>query len=125
ALEHQMLEQVRETGASFGLRPEADVVENRDADDRRRPIGCEHDAQPVVERVAGDVEGRGGQLLRAWHQPTLRSGVARLPGGQPTWIDVIVAGTLAQRDRARSGSEVYQSDTSLAPTWIAAIQSLS
>jgi hypothetical protein len=40
---------VGETGATLGLRSDADVVDDRHADDRRRPVRCEDDPQAVGE----------------------------------------------------------------------------
>jgi len=44
ALEHQVLEQVGESGAALGLGAEADVVVHGDADHGRRTVGAEDDA---------------------------------------------------------------------------------
>ncbi len=56
ALEHQVLEQVRETGAPLGFGPEADVVVHGDAHHGRRTVGAEDDPQSVVERESIDRE---------------------------------------------------------------------
>ena len=47
ALEHQVLEEVGEAGAPLRLGPDADVVDDRDADHRGRPVRGEHDPQTV------------------------------------------------------------------------------
>ncbi|GAA2840231.1 hypothetical protein GCM10010452_80520 [Crossiella cryophila] len=49
ALEHQVLEQVRETGAALGFRPEAHVIVHADTHHGSRAIGREQDAQSVGE----------------------------------------------------------------------------
>ena len=49
ALEHQVLEEVREAGAPARFEPEADLVVDGDGDDRRRGVRGDDDAQPVAE----------------------------------------------------------------------------
>src|SRR5690606_4669915 len=50
AVEHQMLEQVRESGLALRLVFRADVVPDADGHDRRLPILVNDDAQTVVQR---------------------------------------------------------------------------
>ena len=68
SLEHQVLEQVRKTGAPLPLVPRPDVVGHGHRHDRRRAIGRDDDAQAVLQaRVGvgdlgdGDGGGRGGE----------------------------------------------------------------
>ena len=56
ALEHHVLEEVREAGVPALLVAPADVVDDVDRDRRRRVVGREHDAQAVVE--LGALEGQ-------------------------------------------------------------------
>ncbi len=90
ALEHQMFEQVRETGTTFGFRPETHVVVDGHSDDRRRVIRRQHDTQTIGERgfldpVGGRRQRNGGRVhlgtrghgwqrycARAVHGPGLR-----------------------------------------------------
>ena len=69
AVEHQMLEQVREAGLALRLVLRPDVIPHADRDDRRLAIGVDDHAQPVLQRELrkGDVDrldqrgdGRGG-----------------------------------------------------------------
>ena len=54
ALEHQVLEQVREAGAVLRLQAHADVVDHRDADGRRAVVLGDDDGQAVVELLDVD-----------------------------------------------------------------------
>ena len=56
AFEHQVFEEMRETGAALGFGPEADVVVHGDGDDRGAAVGRHHDAETVAQRVAFDRE---------------------------------------------------------------------
>jgi hypothetical protein len=67
ALEHQVLEQVREPGPPLRLGPDPDVVVHRDADDGGTPVGSEQDPQAVVERGADQRVRRRGQRSGSWH----------------------------------------------------------
>ncbi len=49
ALEHHVLEQMREPSASGPLVPRSNVVRNRDRQHRRVMVGRENHAQPVIE----------------------------------------------------------------------------
>ena len=62
ALEHHVLEEMREAGAPLRLDAEADAVVHGDRGRRHRLVGGDHDAQPILEREVGvrDVEPRGG-----------------------------------------------------------------
>ena len=62
ALEHQVLEQVREAGLARDLVLGADVVPEVDRDDRRLAVGVHDHGQAVVEAegLVGDGDGRGG-----------------------------------------------------------------
>ena len=55
ALEHEVLEQVREPGATLGLGAEPDVDVDRDPDDRGVRVGREEHAKPVGESGAVEV----------------------------------------------------------------------
>ena len=73
ALEHQVLEQVREAGAPFPLVPRSDVVGHGHRHDRRRAIGRDDDAQAVLQACVrvGDLrngDGRGGGCERNGEQ---------------------------------------------------------
>jgi hypothetical protein len=48
ALEHQVLEEVRKTGAPLRLGAEAHVVVHADTDHGRGRVGCQYHAQTVV-----------------------------------------------------------------------------
>ncbi len=64
ALEHHVLEQVREAGAAADLVAAADVVDDVHGDGRRRVVDEHHDAQAIVELLALHVEPqirRGGR----------------------------------------------------------------
>ena len=61
ALEHQVLEQVREAGAALGLGAEPDVDVHRDADDRGGGVGDDQDPQPVGQRRPVQIEGGRGE----------------------------------------------------------------
>ena len=54
ALEHQVLEQVREAGVAGALVLRTDVIPEIDRDDRAGVILVEQDVQSVVQRVAGE-----------------------------------------------------------------------
>ena len=54
ALEHQVLEQVREAGAALRLDAEADAVHQLDDDDRRRVVLADDDAQAVRQLLVDD-----------------------------------------------------------------------
>ncbi|MCW0461525.1 hypothetical protein NB717_002593 [Xanthomonas sacchari] len=62
ALEHQVLEQMREPGAPGRLVLGADVVPEVDRHDRRLAIGVHHHPQPIGqgELLVGDIHRRGG-----------------------------------------------------------------
>ena len=93
ALEHQVLEEVGEPGASLGLRPDADVVVDSDCHHRGRPVRCEHDAQAVAQGGAFDGVRRGG-----WCDSSSHAGDRTRPGhGQ--------AGRPSQRARPMSTRE--------------------
>ena len=89
ALEHQVLEQVREAGAALRLAAHADVVVDGDRHDRAAAVGAEHHAQAVVEGEALDgVAGASGRLPRRtgpagggaagrWRRTSSGSGAAR------------------------------------------------
>ena len=55
ALEHHVLEEVREPGAALALVARADVVVDRDGEDRRRVIFRDDHAQPVLELGVGEL----------------------------------------------------------------------
>ena len=68
ALEHEVLEEVRQAGAAGSLVGGADAVPGDDGDRRRAVVGQEQDAQTVLERhlvmaqhVAGAGAGRAGE----------------------------------------------------------------
>ena len=65
-----MLEEVGEAGAPLRLGPDADVVDDRHADDRRAAVGRQHHPQAVVEHGADQRVRRRGQC-RSGHAPTL------------------------------------------------------
>ncbi len=69
ALEHQVLEEVRETGLSGGLVGRADVIPDADRDDRRLVVFADDDREPVRqrERRERDVDrvGRRGRRIAA------------------------------------------------------------
>ena len=54
ALEHQVLEQVREAGVARALVLRTDVIPDVDRDDRAGVIFVEQDVESVVERVLGE-----------------------------------------------------------------------
>jgi hypothetical protein len=56
ALEHQMLEEVREAGLARPLVLRADVIPQVDRDDRTRVVLVQKDVESVVERVLGKGE---------------------------------------------------------------------
>src|SRR5262249_11271909 len=62
ALEHEVLEQVREAAAARVLAPAADVVDDVDRHDRVGVVLVDHDLQPVVEHVLleGQLDVLGG-----------------------------------------------------------------
>ncbi len=67
ALEHQMFEQVRETGASFRFGPETDVVVDGHGDNRSCAIRSQYNAQTIREgglfnRVGGRRQRNGGRV---------------------------------------------------------------
>jgi hypothetical protein len=69
AIEHQMLEQMGKAGLAGRLMLRADIIPDRDSDDRRLAIGMNDDAQAVFQRELGigDVDladERGGGHLR-------------------------------------------------------------
>ena len=51
ALEHEMLEQMREAAFAFGVVRRADAIPNIDRHSRRRCIAHQDDFQPVVQRI--------------------------------------------------------------------------
>ena len=51
ALKHHVLEEMRETGAPFGLVARSDVVINTDGNDWHRLVLIEHNAQSIVESI--------------------------------------------------------------------------
>ena len=78
ALEHHVLEEVRQPGQAGLLVARADIDHEADGDQRRGAVGLHHDAHAVVERKAR-------QLQRFWQRPRLlrrgsRRGRRRLPG---------------------------------------------
>ena len=60
ALEHHVLEQVREAGAVLRLDAEADVVVDADHGGRRRRVARQHDLQPVRKLVILGVDLQAG-----------------------------------------------------------------
>ena len=56
ALEHHVLEQVREPGAALALVARADVVVHRNREDRRGVILRDDHAQPVLEAGVGELD---------------------------------------------------------------------
>ncbi len=67
ALEHHVLEEVREAGASLALVARADVVLDDDGVDRRRVILGDDHAQAVLELRVGELDladRRGGHAKR-------------------------------------------------------------
>ena len=68
ALEHEVLEQVREAGAALGFGAEPDVDVDGDADDGGVRVGGEEHAKPVGERGAVEV-GHGSDPNRPHRQP--------------------------------------------------------
>jgi len=68
ALEHEVLEQVREAGAALGLGAEADVDVNGDADHGGVRIRSQEHAEPVGERGAVEV-GHGSDSNRRHFGP--------------------------------------------------------
>ncbi len=129
ALEHQMLEEMGESGAPFGLGAKAHVVEHRDADDGRRAVRREHDTQPVGQRHVRQVERRTGQLLRmrcegcdTRHPTTLRPGVETV---QTTLIALIKVGTRGHKAFCTLGTETYHAETLFGPLWTATIHNRS
>jgi hypothetical protein len=56
ALEHHVLEEVREAGAALALIARADVVIDRDGEDRRRVIFRDDHAQPVFELRVSELD---------------------------------------------------------------------
>ena len=81
AVEHQVLEQVREAGAAGRLVLAADVVPEVDRHDRRLAVGVHDHAQAVGQRelLVRDVDGRLGRRLHGGgHEGgAARSAVAR------------------------------------------------
>ena len=62
ALEHDVLEEVGETGLARHLVLRADVVPEVHRDDRREMVLCDDDPQPVVEMVVAECDlGDGGR----------------------------------------------------------------
>jgi len=57
-LEHHVLEEVREAGATADLVARADVVVERERDRGDGAVGAQDDAEPVVEHVALDGQAR-------------------------------------------------------------------
>jgi hypothetical protein len=80
ALEHEVLEQVRETGAALGLGAEPDVDVDGDPDDRGVRVRREEHAKPVGEGGAVEV-GHGSDPNRTHRQPAGRAGQS---GGNTT-----------------------------------------
>jgi hypothetical protein len=54
ALEHQVLEQVREAGAPWPLMARADQIEHLDRDDRQGVIFTQKYGEPIVELILLD-----------------------------------------------------------------------
>ena len=67
ALEHQVLEQVREPGAPFRLGSDADVIDDGDTDHRCGPVRIQHHPQPIGQGEALDGIFRGGDAYATRH----------------------------------------------------------
>ena len=111
ALEHHVLEQVREAGAAGALVPRADVVPDVDRRDLRAVVLGEHDRQPVGQLVA--LGGDAGRLAgeRAW---TPARSPAREAGGCPT-PRPRAAAARARRPAGRCGTGVCDDDATREP----------
>ena len=70
ALEHQVLEEVREAGAPLRLGPDADVVVDGDRHHRGAAVRRQQDPEAVVQNLADQRVRRRGQC-RSGHAPTL------------------------------------------------------
>jgi hypothetical protein len=92
ALEHHVLEEVREAAAARPLVLRADVEPLVDVDDRQLAVDVQDDAQPVGQRVLLELNLRHGARLRR------RRAALRLAGGGQTLDEYD-----EQRERQREG----------------------
>ncbi len=107
ALEHEVLEQVREAGAALGLGAEPDVDVHRDADDGGVRVGGEEHAQPVGEggavEVGHDSDSNRPHRRRPVTDPELATARHSVRGGDDRPSAGQAGGSTTNWRRDRSG----------------------
>src|SRR5262245_49033283 len=99
ALEHQVLEQVSEPGATGALVLRPDVIPNVDRDDRAAAIFVQQHVEPVRQRVRAD---------RNVHRTTVRGMVGRVKMAIDTCAAVRSAAAMKARAAGDSGSLIIR-----------------